>query len=165
VLAALKKLRWTTLNVLLFIFTICNARVSALMLVLSDNPYERMRKWRLCPILKENIVGARLTGISVIKTAMLLDVLRATVSKVMLAYTNHGKTTSAKSNSGRKSTLTERDRRTIRGIVSKNHRTTAAQVTTELNIHLEDLFSQKLPDELHKSNIHGRAAIAKPLLA
>jgi hypothetical protein len=30
----------------------------------------------------------------VIKTATLLGVLRATVSKVMSAYTNHGKTTS-----------------------------------------------------------------------
>jgi hypothetical protein len=44
----------------------------------------------------------------VIKTATLLGVLRVTVSKVMSAYTNHGKTTSAKRNSGRKSTLTER---------------------------------------------------------
>jgi hypothetical protein len=36
---------------------------------------------------------------------------------------------SAKSKSGRKSTLTERDHRALRRIVSKNHRTTAAQVT------------------------------------
>jgi DNA-binding CsgD family transcriptional regulator len=55
---------------------------------------------------------------------------------------NHGKTASAKRNSGRKSTLTERDHRTLR-IVSKNHRTTAAQVATELNIHLEDPVSTK----------------------
>jgi hypothetical protein len=55
----------------------------------------------------------------------------------MSAYTNHGKTTSAKRNSGRKSTLTERDRRTMRRIVSRNHRTTAA----ELNIDLEDPVS------------------------
>jgi transposase len=54
------------------------------------------------------IVGARLAGASMTKTATSLDVSRATVSKVMLAYTNHGKTTSAKMNSGRKSTLTER---------------------------------------------------------
>jgi hypothetical protein len=72
----------------------------------------------------------------VTKTAILLGVWRASVSKVMLAYTNHGKTTSAKRNSGRKSTLTERDRRTLRRIVSKNHRTTAVQVTAELIIGL-----------------------------
>jgi uncharacterized membrane protein (DUF485 family) len=52
------------------------------------------------------IVGARLAGASVINTAILLGVLRMMVSKVMSAYTNHGKT-SAKRNSGRKSTLTE----------------------------------------------------------
>jgi hypothetical protein len=37
-------------------------------------------------------------------------------------------------NSGQKSALTERDRRTLRRIVLKNHRTIAAQVTAELNI-------------------------------
>jgi hypothetical protein len=62
------------------------------------------------------IVGSRLAGTS------------ATVSKVMSAYTNRGKT-SAKRNSGKKSTLTERGRHTLRRIVSKNHTTTAAQVT------------------------------------
>jgi hypothetical protein len=39
-------------------------------------------------------VGVRLAGASLTKTATLLGVSRATVSKVMLAYTNHGKTTS-----------------------------------------------------------------------
>jgi hypothetical protein len=77
----------------------------------------------LCEFERGQIVGARLAGASVIKTAILLGVWRAIVSKVMLAYTNHGKTTSAKRSSGRKSTLTERDRRTLRRIVSKNHRT------------------------------------------
>jgi predicted transcriptional regulator len=42
---------------------------------------------------KGQIIGARLAGASVIKTATLLGVSRATVSKVMSAYTNHGKTT------------------------------------------------------------------------
>jgi transposase len=69
------------------------------------------------------------------KTATLLGVSRVTVSKVMSAYTNHGKTISAKRNSGQKSTLTERDRRTLRRIVSKNNRPTAAHVTAELNIY------------------------------
>jgi hypothetical protein len=52
------------------------------------------------------IVGVRLAGASVMKTAILLGVLRATVSKVMLTYKNHGKT-SAKMNRRQKSTLTE----------------------------------------------------------
>jgi hypothetical protein len=46
----------------------------------------------------------------------------------MSTYINHGKTTSAKRNSGWKSTLTERDRHALRKIVSKNHTTAAAQV-------------------------------------
>jgi hypothetical protein len=48
--------------------------------------------------------------------------------------------------------------------VSKNHGTTVAKVTAELNIHLQDPVSTKMVHcELHKSNIHGRAAIAIPL--
>jgi len=46
------------------------------------------------------IVGARLAGASVTKLATLLDVSRAEVSKIMTAYTNHGKTSSVKWNSG-----------------------------------------------------------------
>jgi transposase len=66
---------------------------------------------------RRQTVGTRLAGAFLIKTATLLGVSRKTVSKVMSAYTNHGKATSAKRNSGRKSTLTERDRRTLRRIV------------------------------------------------
>jgi transposase len=66
------------------------------------------------------IVGAYLVGASLSKTATLLGVLRTTISKAISAYTNHGKTVSAKRNSRRKSTLTERDRRTVRRFISKN---------------------------------------------
>jgi hypothetical protein len=113
----------------------------------------------------------------VTKTATLLRALKATVSKVMSAHMNHGKTSSVKRNSGRKSTLTERGRHILRRTVLKNHSTaaqvttvlknhsTAAQVTTELNIHLEDPVATKtVRHGLHKSNIHGKAAIAKPLI-
>jgi hypothetical protein len=83
----------------------------------------------------------------------------------MSAYRKRGKTTSAKRNSGRKSTLTERELCTLRRIVSKNHRTTAAQATAELNIYLEDpVCTKTVQCELHKSNIHGMAANAKPLI-
>jgi hypothetical protein len=57
------------------------------------------------------------------KPATLLRVSRVTVSEVMSAYTNHVKATSAKRNSARKSTLTERDRHT------------GAQVMAELNMY------------------------------
>jgi transposase len=105
------------------------------------------------------IIGACLAETSLTKTAILLGVSRAKVSKVILAYMNHGKTTPAKRNSGRKSTLTERDNRTLRRTVSKNHITTAAHVTAELSIHLEGPVSTKtFWHEPHKSNIDCRAA-------
>jgi transposase len=113
---------------------------------------------------KGKIVRVRLAGTLATKIPILLGVSRATVSEVMSAYTNHGKATSAKSNSGRKPTMTERDRSTLR-VASKNHRTTIVQVTAELGIHLEDPVSTKaVRRELHKSNSHDRAAIAKPLI-
>jgi hypothetical protein len=62
--------------------------------------------------------------------------------------------------------LTEKDRHLSRSTVSKNHRTTGAQVTAEVNIHFEDPVSRKtVLCELHKSNIHSMAAIAKPLIS
>jgi transposase len=97
------------------------------------------------------------SGASLIKPATLLGVSRVAVSKVMLAYTYHGKTTSVKMNSTRKSTLTERDRHTLM-TVSKIHTVTAAQMIAELSIHREDHVSTKtVRHELHKSSIHDRA--------
>jgi hypothetical protein len=87
----------------------------------------------------------------------------------MLANTNQRKTISGKRNSGRKLTLTESDRRTLRKTVSKNHRITAAQVTGHQSFMfiLKTLFPQNnVQRQLHKSNIHGsgKAAIGKPLI-
>jgi hypothetical protein len=69
----------------------------------------------------------------VTKTDTLIGVSRAIVSTVKLAYINHEKTKSAKRNKGRKPTLTERDRFTLRKTVSENNRTTAAQVKGQSN--------------------------------
>ena len=55
------------------------------------------------------IVGALLAGASVTKMVALLGVLRAAVSKVMMVYTNQGKTSSTNRNSGQKPKLSERD--------------------------------------------------------
>ena len=68
-------------------------------------------------------------------------------------------------NSDRKPKLSERDRRTLKRIVSKNLINTAAKVTAELSIHPEDPVSTKtVRQELHKSDIHGTPAIAKPVI-
>jgi transposase len=92
---------------------------------------------------RRQIVGARLAGASMTKTVTLLFVSRATVFNVISIYTNHGKTASAKRSKGRKSTMTESDRHILRRTISKNHRTAAAEVTTELNVHLEGPVSVK----------------------
>jgi hypothetical protein len=54
VLATLKELQLAILNVFFHLFTISSARVSALLIVLSDSPCERIGKWETCPILKED---------------------------------------------------------------------------------------------------------------
>jgi predicted transcriptional regulator len=82
------------------------------------------------------MVGARLVGASVTKTATLLGASRAAVSKVTMEYTTHGKTLSAKRNSGNKPKPSERGHCTLKSILSNNYRTTAAKVTAELIIHL-----------------------------
>ena len=111
------------------------------------------------------IVGDLLAGEYLTKTATLLGVSRETVSKVMTAYTNHVKTSSAERNSDRKPKLCERDRRTLKRIMFKNQRTAATKVKAELNIHREDSVSTKtVRRELPRSKIHSRAAIAKPLI-
>jgi hypothetical protein len=53
----------------------------------------------------------------------------------------------------------------LKRIDCKNDRTTTAKVTVELNIHHEDPVSTKTVwIELHKSNNHGKATIARPLI-
>jgi len=71
---------------------------------------------------REQIVGVCLAGASVTKTATLLDVSRAAVYKVMATYTHHGRTSSAKRNSGQKPKLSERDCHTLKRIVSINQK-------------------------------------------
>jgi hypothetical protein len=95
----------------------------------------------LSDFARGQIVGARLP-------AALLGVSRA--------YMNHGKTTVANRNSKRISAVPERDRRTLRRIVSKNHIITAAQVNcskTEYVFILKPLFPQKLSDVSFKNPI------------
>ncbi|XP_055932000.1 uncharacterized protein LOC129962278 [Argiope bruennichi] len=87
------------------------------------------------------IVGGRLAGACVSETSQRLGVSGGTVSEVMAAYTQRGKTSLANQNSGRKEKLGERGRRVLKRIVMSKKPTTAEKVTADLNIHLESPMS------------------------
>ena len=80
-------------------------------------------------------------------------------------HINHGKTLSAKRNSGRKQKPSEIDHRTLKRIVTINHRSTTAKVTAELNIHLKNMSQKTVWWKCPKSDIHGRAEVAKPQIS
>jgi hypothetical protein len=53
-LATLKELQLATLTFFFCLFIFCGARISELVVALSDSPYERIVKWEICPILKDD---------------------------------------------------------------------------------------------------------------
>ena len=81
---------------------------------------------------KERIVRARMAGVAFAKTAELLGFSRSTISKTMTKFKKHGKT----SVTVWASRLTDRDRRALKRIVGRKHRSTANKMTVKLNQHL-----------------------------
>ncbi len=79
------------------------------------------------------------------------------MSKVMTAYTQRDRLSSAEQNSGRKIKLRERHRQELKRIVVSKELPTAAKVTTELNQHLDSpLLLIIFRRHLDRQNIYGK---------
>jgi hypothetical protein len=76
---------------------------------------------RLVRLSKRTDCRCALAAAFVTKTATLLGVSRAAISKVITAHTNHGKTSPAKKNCVQKLKLSEREHHTLQRTVSTNH--------------------------------------------
>ena len=122
---------------------VCSASVSALQIVFSNISYlglgasgprapePNYNQSTVCMTVVQNgrlVRSSKRTGCwcvfscsaaSVAKMATLFSVYRAAVSKDVTAHTNHGKTSSARRNSGQKPKLSVRDCHTLKRIVSK----------------------------------------------
>jgi hypothetical protein len=110
------------------------------------------------------IVGVRLVGASVTKNCHIIRCIESYSSEGYVSIHESWQDNITEKEHWVKINIDRMHRRILR-IISKNHRTTTAQVTAELNIHLEATVSTKtVRRELHKSNIHGRTAVAKPLI-
>ncbi|GFY03229.1 uncharacterized protein TNCV_1171891 [Trichonephila clavipes] len=83
----------------------------------------------------------------------------------MAAYTQLGKTSSEKQNSGWKKKLIERYRRVLKRIVMSRNRTTAAKVTSKPNQHLDSpVLMITVRRYFYEQNIYGKAEIPKVLV-
>lgn len=79
------------------------------------------------------IVGAREMGHSISEVAMKFGFPRTTISRVYREYQVSGKTSNLRMRCGRKKTLTERDHRRLKRIVTRARRATLPQIAEDFN--------------------------------
>jgi hypothetical protein len=141
------------------LFTLRSAHISGLVIVLSDNPWERIGKWETWPILKEErSLVCILAGVSVTKIVTLLRVSRATVSRLCLH------TQIIVRQHRRRGTLTLTEEIVVHWGQFEKSQNCCRTGDSRTECHLEGPVSAKtVQHELHKSNIHGRAPIVKPV--
>ncbi|GFU12949.1 transposable element Tc1 transposase [Trichonephila clavipes] len=94
--------------------------------------------------MKGMIIGDRLAGVSMSRTANIMGVLRTTLSWVMTVYANLGKVSSTKHNSGRK-LLKDCDRWMLKRIFAQKRKTTLSHVTSDMSSRrmLKRIFGPK----------------------
>jgi hypothetical protein len=111
------------------------------------------------------IIGACLDGASVTETATLLSVLRMTVSKVVSIHESQEDIISKKEQWAKINTDRKRSSYIEDCFEKSQSHCSTGDRAAELNIHHEEPVSTRtVRHGLHKSNIHSRAAIAKPLI-
>jgi hypothetical protein len=102
-------------------FFLCSTSVSALQIVFCNSLYDSNAKCETSHIFKQDKLLVRFSwSICNQNGHFIRCITRAAVSKVMMTYTNNGRTSSAKKNSGWKPKLSERYRHTLKRIVSES---------------------------------------------
>jgi len=117
------------------LFTLYSVNFNALQIAFNKNSRESTAKSKKRQIFKQDRRLVEFSWNIRKQTGISLDLSRAAFAKVMMAYINHGKASSAKRNSGRKPKLSERNRRKSKSIEYKNHRNAAPKLTAVLNIN------------------------------
>lgn len=113
------------------------------------------------------IVGARMAGASVTKTAQLASVSKGTVTKVTSAFTSTGKTSVNRvGNCGRGRAFDEQDTRALVRFVKKNRRATLSQVTENINAGRDhNVSARTVLRQLHREGYYSRDPVQKPLIS
>ncbi|GFU27928.1 transposable element Tc1 transposase [Nephila pilipes] len=118
------------------------------------------------PVVQRGMTtGTRFAGAPLSRTANLMGVSRTTVSRVMIAYKKLEKVFCAKQNSGRKSKVTNRDRRSLKKIIARKRKTTLPQITPKMSTHFQYTVSPKTTQrELCAVSLYVKADLSKPLV-